>query len=86
MKHNAVGPLSKATFEQSVEILSNAAHRGEIDTLSGVSACIVTGRQIRSGTGAVDCLVDWKMIEGTIAEEDEAIAEEDEAIAEVEYY
>ena len=64
MKINAVGPLSKATFEQTVEILTNAAFRGEIDTLSGVSASIVAGRQIRAGTGAIDCLVDLKMIEG----------------------
>lgn len=63
MKINAVGPLSKATFEQTVEILTNAAFRGETDTLSGVSACIVAGKQIRAGTGAIDCLIDWKMIE-----------------------
>ena len=70
MKINAVGPLSKATFEQTVEILTNAAFRGETDTLSGVSACIVAGKQIRAGTGAIDCLVDWEMIEGS-KEDDE---------------
>lgn len=69
MKINAVGPLSKATFEQTVEILTNAAFRGETDTLSGVSASIVTGKQIRAGTGTIDCLVDWKMIEGDNKEE-----------------
>lgn len=69
MKINAVGPLSKATFEQTVEILTNAAFRGEIDTLSGVSACIVAGKQIRAGTGAIDCLVDWKAIEGERSED-----------------
>jgi len=62
MKQNAVGPLSKATFEQTVDILTNAAHNAEIDTLSGVSACIVAGRQVRAGTGAIDCVVDWKSI------------------------
>ena len=62
MKQNAVGPLSKATFEQSMDILCNASHRGEIDTLTGVSACIVTGRQIRAGTGMIDCFVDLDKI------------------------
>lgn len=75
MKLNAVGPLSKATFEQTVEILANAAHHGEVDTLAGVSSCIVTGRQIRAGTGMIDCLVDWKMLEG-IKEEEEADADQ----------
>lgn len=64
MKQNAVGPLSKATFEQTVDILTNAAHNAEIDNLTGVSASIVTGKQIRAGTGAIDCIVDWKSIIG----------------------
>jgi DNA-directed RNA polymerase subunit A' len=63
MRVNDVGALSKATFEQSVDIIQSAAFKGEIDTLNGVSSAIVAGNQIRAGTGMVDLMIDWeKMI------------------------
>lgn len=60
MKTNNVGPLSKASFEQSVDIIQNAAFRGEIDKLNGVSASIIAGNHVRVGTGMMDLLVDWE--------------------------
>lgn len=60
MRTNDVGPLSKATFEQSVDVIQTAAFRGEIDKLDGVSAALVTGNQVKVGTGMMDMMIDWE--------------------------
>jgi DNA-directed RNA polymerase beta' subunit len=60
MKTNAVGPLSKATFEQIVDILLSAAFEGERDSINGVSAAIVTGNRVKIGTGKPEMIIDYK--------------------------
>lgn len=60
MRNNAVGPISKSTFEQCVDVLLTAAHRGETDTLTGVSGALVVGKQVPAGTGYVNIFMDWK--------------------------
>lgn len=62
MRNNAVGPISKSTFEQCVDVLLTAAHRGETDTLTGVSGALVVGKQVPAGTGYINILMDWKAI------------------------
>lgn len=62
MKKNAVGPLSRSTFEQCMDVLITAAHRCEIDKLNGVSSSVVTGKHIPIGTNYIDVLLDWKSI------------------------
>jgi DNA-directed RNA polymerase beta' subunit len=59
MRNNDVGPLSKATFEESTDILLSAAMRTEIENNAGVSAAIISGNQPRAGTGFMDLLVDY---------------------------
>lgn len=63
MRINDVGPLSKATFEQSVDVIHSAAFRGEIDRLNGISASIVVGNHVRVGTGMIDLVLDWEKIQ-----------------------
>ena len=55
------GPLSKATFEETPDILIKAAIFGENDNIQGVSSNIMLGQEIKSGTGSVDILFDEKM-------------------------
>lgn len=62
MKHNAVGPISKATFEQSVDILLDAAFKSDVDHINGVSSAIVTGNRVRIGTGMPNILIDYNKI------------------------
>lgn len=62
MKKTSGGPLSKATFEQSVDIISSAAFHGETDFISGVSSAVVTGNRIRVGTGMPDILIDYEQL------------------------
>jgi DNA-directed RNA polymerase beta' subunit len=53
-----IGPLAKASFEETEKILLNAALFGELDPVTGVSANIMTGQVIRGGTGFFNVLLD----------------------------
>ena len=53
-----VGTLTKCSFEETVEVLTDAAAFGEIDTLKGISDNIMLGQLIPAGTGVVDLLYD----------------------------
>jgi DNA-directed RNA polymerase II subunit RPB1 len=53
-----IGPLAKASFEETEKILLKAALFGEIDPVTGVSANIMTGQPIKGGTGFSELLLD----------------------------
>ena len=52
------GPLAKASFEQTEDIMLRAALFGEMDPVTGVSANIMTGQPIRGGTSFTQILLD----------------------------
>ena len=53
-----IGPLAKASFEETEKILLSAAIFGEIDPVKGVSANIMTGQVIQGGTAFSQLLLD----------------------------
>ena len=55
---NNIGPLAKASFEETERILLKAALFGELDPVTGVSAKIMTGQPIRGGTTFSQLLLD----------------------------
>jgi DNA-directed RNA polymerase beta' subunit len=55
---NDIGPLAKASFEETEKILKKAAFFGEVDPVTGVSANIMMGQTIRGGTGFSQVLLD----------------------------
>lgn len=62
VKKNEIGPLSRATFEETVDQLLKAATFGEVDTMNGVSANIMMGQVAPCGTGTVELLLDESKI------------------------
>ena len=58
-------PLTRASFEKTIEMLIEAAVFGEIDSLTSVSSRIMTGKSINGGTGYMDVLMDTEMLETT---------------------
>lgn len=58
-------PLSKASFEQSMEHFVNAALFSEIDSLQSVSAQVILGKQFKGGTGMCELGIDNEMLENT---------------------
>lgn len=62
-----IGPLAKASFEQTEDIVLKAALFGEIDPVTGVSANIMTGQPIRGGTSFTQLLLDEAALTDLIA-------------------
>ena len=82
---NDIGPIAKASFEETERILLRAALFGEIDPVTGVSANIMMGQPIRGGTSFSQILLDesalQRLMEGLppLAESDQYEDEEAEA-------
>ena len=58
-------PLSKASFERTVEMLVNSAVFGEVDKVQSVSSRLIMGRAIKCGTGFPEILMDNDILENT---------------------
>ncbi|XP_014661495.1 PREDICTED: DNA-directed RNA polymerase II subunit RPB1-like [Priapulus caudatus] len=52
------GPLMRCSFEETVDILMDAAASAEVDWMKGVSENIMLGQLARLGTGSFDLLLD----------------------------
>lgn len=52
------GPLRKCSFEETTEILLEAAFFGERDHLTGISENVIFGQLAPYGTGAFDLIID----------------------------
>lgn len=65
MRTDDVGALSKAAFEESDLMFTEAALRTETDRNEGVSAAIICGNQPRVGTGSCHLLIDTAKLKGT---------------------
>ena len=57
-RDNDIGPLAKCSFEETTEQIFKASIFGELDNLDGVSANIMMGQLIPSGTGDTKILLD----------------------------
>ena len=55
---NDIGPLAKASFEETEKIILKAALFGEVDPVTGVSANIMMGQPIRGGTAFSQIVLD----------------------------
>lgn len=52
------GPLMRCSFEETVDVLMDAAAHAELDPMRGVSENIIMGQLPRMGTGCFDLLLD----------------------------
>lgn len=64
--------LAKASFEKTVSVLINGAVLGKTDDMSCVSSRIMTGLNIKNGTGMVDLTLDVNMLNNSEYNENEA--------------
>ena len=63
------GPLMKCTFEQTVEILTDAAVAGETDNIEGVTEHIILGALAPIGTGSMDILLDERKLKNAVSKD-----------------
>ena len=57
------GPLRKCSFEETVEILYEAAVFAETDFLSGITENIIMGQLAPYGTGCFDLVIDKEVLQ-----------------------
>ncbi|KAJ3006426.1 DNA-directed RNA polymerase II subunit rpb1, partial [Thoreauomyces humboldtii] len=56
------GALARSSFEETVELLVEAAAMGEVDDCRGVSENIILGQLAPMGTGYIDVILDEEML------------------------
>jgi DNA-directed RNA polymerase II subunit RPB1 len=64
-----IGPIAKASFEETPEMFLNAARHAELDTMRGVSANVMCGQEGYFGTSAFQIVLDYEKITQLKAEE-----------------
>lgn len=62
------GALMRCSFEQTVEILLDAAAAGELDDCNGVSENLILGQIAPVGTGTMDIFLDQKMLASVVTD------------------
>ena len=81
LNRNEYGPIRKASFEETVEILLDAGIFSEKDELKGISENILLGKLTNVGTGYFDLLIDFKAFENeNKRNEEESPIEGDEEV------
>lgn len=63
MNKSDIDPLTRASFEKTVDQLVTAAVFGEVDHMKGVSSRIIAGMVVKGGTGMCDLVLDTEMLE-----------------------
>ena len=64
-----IGPIAKASFEETPEMFLKAARHGILDTMRGVSANVMCGQEGYFGTSAFQVMLDLDKITQVTAEE-----------------
>lgn len=59
-----IGPIAKASFEETPEMFFRAAIHGELDNMRGVSANVMTGQEGYYGTASFGLLLDLNKLQG----------------------
>jgi len=62
LRKDESGPLSKASFEESVDHMVKSAFAGDIEKTRGVSASIICGKRAAIGTGIVELKINNKKL------------------------
>lgn len=65
MKKANIDPLTKASFEKSIDVLTSAAVFSLDDNMQGVSSRLFIGSVIKGGTGYCETILDTKMIQNS---------------------
>ena len=58
INNDDIGPVAKASFEETPEMFMKAAKHAELDDMMGISANVMCGQLGSFGTNAFDVLVD----------------------------
>ena len=69
INNDNIGPIAKASFEETPEMFLKAARHAELDTFKGISANVMCGQEGYFGTSAFQIVLDIAELEKLKAEE-----------------
>ena len=62
INNDDIGPIAKASFEETPEMFLRAARHGELDHMNGISASVMTGQLGKYGTSSFGVVLDIQKI------------------------
>ena len=62
INNDNIGPIAKASFEETPEMFLRAARHAELDNMRGVSANVMLGQEGKFGTGMFEVVLDTRLI------------------------
>ena len=68
INNDDIGPIAKASFEETPEMFLKAARHAEVDIMKGVSANVMCGQEGYYGTSAFQVYLDLEQMKENIAE------------------
>ena len=82
INNDDIGPIAKASFEETPEMFLKAARHAELDEMRGVSANVMCGQEGYFGTSAFKVMLDIGQIikMGEVATADKTVEEEKDAL------
>tara|TARA_B100001093_G_C26859399_1_gene1029171 strand:- start:9426 stop:11675 length:2250 start_codon:yes stop_codon:yes gene_type:complete len=69
INNDDIGPIAKASFEETPEMFLRAAKHAELDLMTGVSANVMCGQEGYFGTGSFQVLLDHEEIMNMVSTE-----------------
>ena len=69
INNDNIGPIAKASFEETPQMFMDAAQHAQLDTMRGVSANVMCGQEGYFGTSAFQVILDYDKITQLKAEE-----------------
>jgi DNA-directed RNA polymerase II subunit RPB1 len=80
INNDNIGPIAKASFEETPEMFLKAARHAELDTLRGVSANVMCGQEGYFGTAAFQVVIDLEEMQKLDAASEYKYVNSDEEI------
>ena len=77
INNDDIGPIAKASFEETPEMFLRAAKHAELDLMTGVSANIMCGQRGFYGTSALDLYLDLNEFKKLSVEAESDVTEND---------
>jgi len=62
INNDDIGPIAKASFEETPEMFLRAARHGELDIMTGISANVMCGQEANYGTNMFRVLIDTEKL------------------------
>jgi len=79
INNDNIGPIAKASFEETPEMFLKAARHAELDTMRGVSANVMCGQEGYFGTSAFQVILDMEEIQKQTAADENYLPTDQEA-------